>query len=200
MGGGPASAAEWFALLRASPFLGLRNLGLLNILFTVLSIPVSFALYAAHRRTHPAFAGLCLLAALLGAGVFLAGNRAVPRLALAGRWAAADETRRAALAAAGEAMLAVGQSHTPGTFLAFLLSTAAGVGLSVVMLRAGVFSRASAVLGITGFSLLLLYELAADFAPAFPPAPLFALAGGPLSLAWDALVGLRLFRLARRPA
>lgn len=200
MSGGPATAVEWFAFFRGSPFLGLRNLGLLNIFFTVLSLPVSYALYAAHRRTHPAFAGLSLLAALLGAGVFLAGNRAFPMLALSSRWAGAAEAQRAALAAAGEAMLAVGQSHTPGTFLAFLLSAAAGIGLSVVMLRAGIFSRASAIVGIAGFSLLLLYELAADFAPGFAGAPLLAFVGGPLSLVWDVLVGLRLFRLARQPA
>jgi hypothetical protein len=195
---GPGSALEWFSLYGRSPFMGLRNLGLLNIFFTALSIPVSYALYAAHRRTHGAFAGLSLLAALLGAAAFLAGNRAFPMLALSRQYAVADEARRAALAAAGEAMLAVGQSHTPGTFLAFFLSSLAGVAISIVMLRAGLFSKASAIVGIAGFSLLMVYELASDFAPGFPATFLLAAGGGPLSLVWDLLVGLRLLRLARR--
>jgi hypothetical protein len=197
---GPVTAVDWFTLYRNSPFLGMRNLGLLNIIFTFLSIPLTYALYAAHRRTHQAFAGLFLIAALLGVAVFLAGNRAFPMLELSSRYAAAGtEAQRAALAAAGEAMLAVGQSHTPGTFLAFFLSTLAGLGLSLVMLRAGIFSKASAILGIAGFGLLLLFEITADFAPGFRATFLFAAIGGPLSLAWDVLVALRLFGLARQP-
>ena len=197
---GPNTAADWFTLYRSSPFMGLRNLGLLNIVFTLLSIPVSYSLYAAHRRTQPAFAGLSLIVALLGVAVFLAGNRAFPMLALSARHAAAATgAQRSALEAAGEAMLAVGQSHTAGTFLAFLLSTCAGVAISSVMLRAGIFSKASAILGILGFSMLLVFEVTSDLTPAFPGSFLFAAAGGPLSMAWDLLVALGLFRLARQP-
>jgi hypothetical protein len=195
----PVTAVEWFTLYRSHPFLGMRNLGLLNIFFTVLSIPVSYALYAAHRRTHRAFAGLSLLVALLGVAVFLATNRAFPMLELSSRYAAAaTEAQRSALAAAGEAMLALGQSYTAGTFLAFFLSTSAGIALSIVMLRAKLFSKASAILGIVGFSLLLIFELTSDFAPGFPASFVFALSGGPLSLLWDLLVGLRLIGLAGR--
>jgi hypothetical protein len=68
-----------------------------------------------------------------------------------------------------------------------------------VMLRAGIFSKASAILGIAGFGLLLLFEITADFAPGFRVTFLFAAIGGPLSLAWDLLVALGLFRLARQP-
>jgi hypothetical protein len=195
----PMTAVDWFGLYHRRPFLGLRNLGLLNIIFTVLSIPLTFALCAAHRRTHPAFAGLSLIAALLGAGVFLAGNRAFPMLALSVRYASAGtDAQRVALAAAGEAMLAAGQSHTPGTFLAFFLSTLAGVAISIVMLRARLFSRTAAILGIVGYSLLMVFEFTSDFAPSFPGTFALALGGGPLSLAWNLLVGLGLFRLARR--
>jgi hypothetical protein len=199
MSAGPLTAVDWFSLYRSSPFMGMRNLGLLNIVFTLLSIPVSYALYAAHRRTHKAFAGLSLIVALLGVAVFLATNRAFPMLALSAQHAAAaTEAQRFALAAAGQAMLAVGQSHTAGTFLAFFLSSLAGVAISIVMLRAKIFSKASALIGIVGFSLLMIFEATSDFAPGFSASFLFAAAGGPLSLAWDLLVALGLFRLARR--
>ena len=200
MSAGPLTAVDWFSLYRSSPFLGMRNLGLLNIIFTFLSIPLTYALYAAHRRTQQAFAGLSLIVALLGVAVFLAGNRAFPMLELSSRYAAAGtDAQSSALAAAGEAMLAVGQSHTPGTFLAFFLSTLAGVGISIVMLRARVFSKASAILGIIGFSLLMIFELTSDFAPGFAGSFVFALSGGSLSLVWDLLVAWGLFRLARQP-
>jgi hypothetical protein len=200
MSAAPTDAADWFRLYQRSPFMGMRNLGLLNIFFTILSVPVSYALYAAHRRTHRAFVGLSLIVALLGVAVFLAGNRAFPMLALSRQYAAAaTDAQRSALAAAGEAMLAAGQSHTPGTFLAFLLSTVGGVAFSIVMLRGRVFSKASAIVGIAGFSLLLVFELTSDLAPGFPASFAFAMTGGPLSLVWDLLVALGLFRLARQP-
>jgi hypothetical protein len=199
MSSGPEAAVDWFTLFQQSRFLGLRNLGLLNIFFTCLSIPVFYALYDAHRRGQRVFAGLSMIVAFIGVAVFLATNRAFPMMALSDRYAAAGtDAQRSALAAAGEAMLAVGQSHTPGTFLAFLLSSLAGVGISIVMLRGKVFSAASAIVGIIGFSLLAIFEVSSDFAPGFTASFLFALSGGPLSLAWDLLVALGLIRLARR--
>lgn len=197
----PVSAADWFTLFQSSRFLGLRNLGLLNIFFTILSIPVFYALYAVHRRSLPAFAGLALIVAFIGATVFLSTNRAFPMLALSARYAAAaTEAQRSALAAAGEAMLAVGESHTAGTFLAFVLSSAAGVGISIVMLRGKLFGKAGSIIGIIGFSLLLIFEVASDFAPGFTASFIFALIGGPLSLAWDLLVALGLLRLGMAKA
>jgi hypothetical protein len=193
----PVTAVDWFTLFQSSRFLGLRNLGLLNIFFTCLSIPVFCALYSAHRRTHQAFAGLSMIVAFIGVTVFLGTNRAFPMLALTDRYAAATtDVQRSALAAAGEAMLAVGQSHTPGTLLAFLLSSAAGVGISIVMLLGKVFNKATAIIGIIGFALLLIFELTSDLAPGFSASFLFAISGGPLSMVWDLLIALRLFQLA----
>jgi hypothetical protein len=195
----PATAVDWLTLFQSSRFLGLRNLGLLNIVFTLMEIPMFYALYAAHRRTNRAFASLAMIVAFMGVAVFLATNRAFPMLALSGRYAAATtEAQRSALAAAGEAMLAVGQSHTPGAFLGFLLSVVAGIAISIVMLRSGVFSKASAFVGIIGFALLLIFEVASSFIPAFGLLFLFAMGGGLLSLAWYLLISLRLFGLARR--
>jgi uncharacterized membrane protein len=102
------------------------------------------------------------------------------------------------LAAAGEAMLAVGQSHTPGTFLGFLLSVISGIVMSTVMPRSKVFSKASAIVGTIGFSLLLIFEVSSSFIPAFSLLFLFAVGGGLLSLTWDLLIALGMFHLGRR--
>jgi hypothetical protein len=102
------------------------------------------------------------------------------------------------LAAAGQAMLSVGQSHTPGTFIAFFLSESAGLLISVVMLRDRIFSKTNAYVGLLGFSFLLIFEICTSFVSGLRSvAMIFAMLGGILSLVWDILVAQRFFHLTR---
>ena len=134
----PETVIGWFDLLQSRPFIGLRNLGLINIISILLGVPVALALYVLLRRTDRAIAALALATSLLGAAVFLATNRAFPMLALSRRYAvAATGIERADLVAAGQALLAVGASHTPGTFLGFLLGSVAGITNAALMVRSG---------------------------------------------------------------
>ncbi|NCC34287.1 MAG: hypothetical protein EOM24_20090 [Chloroflexia bacterium] len=95
-------------------------------------------------------------------------------------------------------MLAAEASHTPGTFLAFALSLLASLLMVWVMLRGGVFSRASAYVGILGFGFLLVFEILSDFVPAlFEAAMIFAMLGGIASIVWYVMVARRLFQLAK---
>jgi len=188
---------DWFTLFKDNWFLGLRNLGLLNIVITVLGIPAFFALYAAHRRVNQVYAALAMIVSFIGVAVFLATNRAFPMLELSRQYAAATtDAQRSMLAAAGEAMLSVGQSHTPGTFLGFLLSEVAGITISVVMLRGRVFGRVTAYAGILAFALLLVHEICASFVPALSDvAMIIVMVGGILSMAWYILTARRLLQL-----
>jgi len=203
-GGGMSAGAEtvldWFALFQKNWFLGLRNLGLLNIFITALGIPVYLALYGAHRKGgQSAYAALATIVYFIGVGVFMATNRAFPMLALSEQYAGAtNEAQRAMIAAAAQAMLSVGQSHTPGTFLGFLFSEISGIIISIVMLRNRVFSKAAAYAGIGGFGFLLAFEIGASFAPGLGiVSMLLAMTGGLLSMAWYVLIAMRLFRLGR---
>ena len=200
--GGYASAdtvQDWFNLFQNNWFLGLRNLGLLNILMTTLGIPMFFALYSAHRETCQPYTTLALMFSLLGAAIFFATNRAFPMLDLSRQYAqAATEAERALLSAAGQAMLSVGESHTPGTFLAFFFSEVAGIMISLVMLRGRIFPVFNAIVGILGFGMLLVFDICTSFVPALSSVFLiFAMIGGLLSIAWYILISLRLFRLAK---
>lgn len=190
---------DWFTLLQHNWFLGLRNLGLLNLVMTTLGIPIFFALYGAHRRVNQPYAALALIISLLGVAVFYATNRAFPLLELSRQYATATtDVQRSLLVAVGQAMLAVGQSHTPGTFLAFFLLEVAGLLLSLVMLQSKIFSTATAYTGLLGFGLLFLFELCSSFVPVlFDLAILFALGGGLFNLAWYILIARRLFQLGR---
>lgn len=189
----------WFERLRANPLLELRNLGLINIFLTTFGVLLSFALFAAHRKVNPGWTGLTLVISAIGGAVFFATNRRFSMLALSTRYAAAtDEAQRAALVAAGEAMLAVGGSHTPGTFLAFSLSLAASLLMAWVMLRGGVFSRAAAYTGMAAFGFLLIFEILSVFVPAlFDTAMIFAMMGGIAGLVWYIMVARQLLQLAK---
>ena len=199
--GGYASAetvVDWFNLLHTNWFLGLRNLGLLNIVMTALGIPLFFTLYMAHRKLNPTYSALALIISVIGVALFYATNRAFPMLDLSIRYAATTAyTERAILEAAGQALLAVGQSHTPGTFIGFCLSEIAGILISYVMLQGRIFSRINAWAGILGFGMLLVYEICQSFVPSLSSFVLiFALIGGALNLVWYGLIARRLFRLA----
>ena len=196
MSSGTVTVIDWFTLFQNNWFLGLRNLGLLNIVLTALEIPIFFALYAVHWRANKAYAALAMIISFVGVAVFFATNRAFPMLELSGQYAVATtDAQRSMLAAAGQAMLSVGNSHTPGTFMGFLLSEFAGIVISIVMLRSKVFSKATAYAGILGFGLLLIFEVCSSFVPAFDLAIIFAMGGGLLSMAWYILVARRLFQL-----
>lgn len=199
--GGYASAetvVDWFNLLQDNWFLGLRNLGLLNIVMTALSIPMFFALCVAHWKVNPKYSALATIISFIGIAVFYSTNRAFAMLCLSNQYALAyTEMQRAALEAAGQALLAVGQSHTPGTFIGFFLSEIAGILISVVMLRGGMFSKLSAWAGILGFGMLGVFEILQSFMPGSSSfALIFAMIGGILNLVWYGLIAQRLFKVA----
>jgi hypothetical protein len=193
------TVVNWFELFQDNWFLGLRNLGLINMIATTLLIPTVVALLGALRAKHGPWAMLALLLSLGGTAVYLGGNTGLAMLSLSHQYAAAaGEAQRMAIEAAGRAMLALGESHTPGTFVAFLLIEFGGLLNSFLMLRSAHFARATAVAGLLGNAALLAFEIASAFIPAlFDASLLIAGAGGVLSLVWYVMTGRDLLRLGR---
>ena len=191
---------DWFTQLQTNWFMGLRNLGLLNIVMFILGIPMYFALYAAHRNTNKAYAALAMIISFVGVAAFLATNRAFAMLELSGQYSqATTEAHRSLFATAGQAMLSVGRSHSPGTFLGLFLGELAGILMSVVMLRGEIFNKATALIGIIGFTLLSIFEVWISFIPALNEvAILFAMGGALLNIIWMILLGRRLLQLSRK--
>ena len=189
---------DWFLLFQENPFMGLRNLGLLNIMLNLLAIFTYLALYGAHRKTaYKPLAALAAIISYLGIGVFFATNRAFAMLGLSQQYAAvASDVQQTIMEAAGQALLSVGESHSPGTFLAFFLAESAGVLISYVMLRANIFSKAAAYAGMLGFSILLLFEfLPSFFSGLSQAAMLLAMIGGLFSMVWHILIARQLFQM-----
>jgi hypothetical protein len=194
------TVVDWFMLFQENWFLGLRNLGLLNIILNTLGLLVYCAIFAALRKQkYFPYAALALLLAFLGIGVFFATNRAFPMWDLSKQYMlAATGAEKAIVEAAGKSMITVGGSHTAGTFLGFFLAEVAGILISIVMLLSDVFNKATAYLGILGFSSLLIFEFSASFLTGLTDAAmLFAALGGLLTIGWYILIARRLFQLGR---
>jgi len=204
----PVSVSDWFALLQSNRLLGLVSLNILDLVNYALVGVMFLALYAALRRANKSFMAIATALGLLGIGVYLASNPALSMFALSDQYAAATtEAQRTALLAAGEAMLAIGRftaSGHPGTagYMSLLLIAVAGMIASVVMLRSGVFHRATAYVGILASALDLAYCLAYALVPTVGSellAVLFIPAAGLFLMIWHIMIGWKLTRLGRLP-
>lgn len=187
---------DWFTLFDRNAFMGLRNLGLLNILFTCAGIPLFLALFQIHKKCSTTLAVLAMIVSFVGAAVFLATNRAFAMLDLSSQYQlATSSNQKMILEAAGQALLVTGESHTPGTFVGFALSEIAGVLISIAMFRGSFFSKVNAILGIIGFGFLFLFEVGASFVPGMGVLIMFfAMIGGILNMGWGTLTGIRIFQ------
>jgi hypothetical protein len=194
---GALAATEWFTLFATNGLLALRTLGFLNVVSVTVGSLLYVALFAAHRWTNAVYAGLALIVYLLGTAIYVSNNPAVPMAALSAEFGAAtSENQRTLLAAAGEAILAGGEDFTPGGFIGLFLTEMGGLGMALIMLRAKVFSRAAASVGILGLGLLCIFTIWSTFIPVgYPVAMLLALVGGLSIIGWYILVAQRLFQL-----
>ena len=197
---GAKGATDWFALFQENWFKGLYVLGVLNIVYMAAMVPVYFGLFAAHRDTNGMYAALAMTVAFIGMAIYIANNAAIPMLVLSAKYAAAGtDAQRAMFAAAGEAVLVRGEDFTPGSFIGLICGGIAAIAISVVMLRGGVFGKATAWVGIIGFTFLSVFTVLATFVPVlyYVAYYFFALIGGLLALTWFSLGAIQFFKLGR---
>lgn len=197
---GTKTALEWFAFFQGNWFKGLYVLGFLNMIYMASMVPVYFAIFAAHLRSKWMYAGLAMIVSFISMGIYISNNAAIPMYVLSGRYAAAEtDAQRIIFAAAGEGVLARGEDFTPGSFIGLIFSGIAAVGISLVMLRGGIFGRATAWIGIVGFTFLSIFTIWSTFIPVLYLMAFyfFGMVGGILALAWFILVARRLFQLGQ---
>jgi uncharacterized protein DUF4386 len=196
----PQTAVDRFAQFQANPLLGLYNLDLLNIVNQIILIPAYFALYAAQRKTNSALSLLALIIFLVGTTVFVTTNTALPMFELSRKYATATtESQKMLFAAAGEAMLARGTHGSLGVFIGFLLPNIAGLIMSFSMLTGKIFKKATALVGLIGSALILLYIVLVTFAPDVKNmATAIAMPGGLLLMAWMVMFTIKFFQLSRK--
>lgn len=200
----PVSAMEWFDVLHDYPYVGLSWLGLYDLVNYLLVGLFFLALYSALREFSPSLMLIAISAGLLGVGVYLVSNQAFALLGLSQKFAeATSEAQRAVYLAAGESLLAI---HNPaglpnlgaGLHISLLLVFTAGLLFSVAMLRSGVFTKTTAVIGIIMNILGLLFFPVLILAPEFhwiPPT-----ASAPFRMIWYVMSAIQLLKLAIKVA
>jgi hypothetical protein len=195
----PADAVGWFSQFASNPLLAMRNLDLLNVTLSVVSIPLYVALFGALGRTSPGLATLGLVTVALGTAIFVSANASLSMLGLSERYAAStDPATRAALIAAAESLLARGAHGSAGAFPGFLLSASGTLLMALAMLRRSAFGPRSGWVGTAGASIMLAYTVAYTFSSGDGTLVMaVAVPGGLLMIAWYAMVGARLLRMAR---
>jgi Domain of unknown function (DUF4386) len=188
----PESAIDWFAFFQSHWFLGLRDLGLLNIFGAALLAPTILAIYSALRRENQAFAAFGSILFFVGMAVYLASSRAFAMLSLSREYASATtDAQRSLLIAAGQTMLAEGEGRTGIPLIEF-----ACLVISVVMVNSKVFGKVTAYAGILGNALLIVFEIILASAHGLTDTGLaIAGAGGVALVTWDILVGRKLVQL-----
>lgn len=193
----PPNAIERFNQLNQNWLLGLYNLDLLNVMTTLIMLPTFYALYITHKHLSSIFIKLSLLIFVISTAVFVTNNSALAMLDLSHKYyATLDNTQKVLYAAAGEAMLAKGAHGSPGVFLGFILSSLASVGMSIGMLRGKIFNKLTAICGIAGGILLMIYLVLVTFVPSSQEiAMIISAPGGILSLIWMILLTVRFFKL-----
>lgn len=185
----PSTALGWFELFRDNALLGLLSFELLFIIYGVLAIPLSLALYVALRRTDPVWMALYLALTIAGSAALFSARPALEMLHLSGQYAATtSEAQRAMYLAAGEGMLAT--FHGTSYMVTYLLGSITGLILAIVMLRSQIFSRATAYIRIVSSIL--------DFGLFLPVVGLYVSAfSAVLLFVWNIIIARRMFQLGR---
>lgn len=190
---------ELFDMYDRNWFMAMRYMGLINIIASCFLIPVYYATYGLHREKLPVISGFALLLMIISYAIFFADNTSFAFLDMARKYADANESDKILLIAAGEALFAKGASHTPGTFPGFFIGQIGGILFSIIMLKAGVLKRYVGIIGVFGFSFLLIFEIISSFIRSFyDEAMIFAMIGGISTLVWFALLGSGLLKHSKK--
>jgi hypothetical protein len=141
------NAGDWFALFQKSAALGLLGFESLLVIYALLSILVSLALFVTLMHASQSLTALFLVLSVIGGMAFVAARPALEMLFLSNQYSAASaDAQRVAILAAGEAMVAV--FHGTAFQVSYLLGSITGFLIAAAMLRSDVFSRTTAYLRI----------------------------------------------------
>jgi len=190
----PTTAIGFFTLLQNNRLLGLFDLFLLDIPATAFQIPIILALYVSLRHADESQMTVAAILGYIGIAEYFSANTALSMLSLSDQYASAStDSQRSLFLALGEQLLFLNTST--GSFIGYTFIAIAGLIISFVMLRSGIFNRVTACLGIVGN--LLELGPPSQFVPrqSYQYFVILIALGGVLLIIWYFLVARRLHQL-----
>jgi hypothetical protein len=197
VGGEPTTAQAYFTALQENRLTGLLRLDFPTLVMIALFPFVAMALFAAFRKSRPAYGLLAMVTIIIGILLALANHSALSMIHLADLHATASTAaEQQQYLAAGEAVIAVDMWHTTAGFLAGVFMQGGFVFISFVMLHNPAFSKGTAYTGMLANGLDFIHLFVGLFFPAFATTLLSI--GGVFYLFWFPLLGRDLIRMGRK--
>jgi hypothetical protein len=189
----PATAQEYFAMLRNDRVVGLLRLDFPTLVMICLFSITSYGIYSALRRSAGAYAGLATALVYIGVVLALANHSAFAMIHLSDLHAAATTAAtREQLRVAGEAVIAGDMWHSTSGFLAGIFMQGGFVLVSALMLRSKAFSKGTAVSGLAANGLDFLHVFVGLVLPSLATTLLWI--AGVFYLAWFPLLARDLLK------
>jgi|GEM_PF-6477381 len=143
-------------------------------------------------------ADLTAAVAIVGGGIYVANNTALPMLALSRDYAAATHAQRITIEAAGTALLARGADFTTGSLIGTLLPSVGSLLMAFVILTGQVFKKAVGYIGMIAYLSLTVFTIMTVCWPeSFRIAMLIAVPGGLLVLVWNIILMRKFITLSK---
>lgn len=193
----PGTPMEWFTLLHTNRFIGLILLNFFDVVNYVLAAMMYMGIYSLLRNHDKAFVRLAVILTVAGTSMYLVSNQALNLLSLSNRYFLSDtEAQKTLVLSAGQFALTINDpvAFGTGTFWSYMLLYAAGLILSIIMLRTAVIARWIGILGIVANSFGLGYFVTSMINPSLGVIP--ALGSAPTNLIWYFALGIHLIRNA----
>lgn len=189
--GQPETALGWFDLFQDNKLAGLLAFEILFVVNAAVGIATTLALYVALRRVSESLMAIATVLGLVEAVAFIVARPALEMLYLSNQYAdASTDAHRAALLAAGEAVLAT--FHGTAFHVGINLFSIYYLIVPIVMLRSNIFGRVTAYTGIV--AAILNWGL---YVPGGLGLVLGTLSVVPFLAIWLILVARKLFQLGR---
>ena len=144
---GIKSTESTFQLLKSNPFGGLVSLDLFLFVGNLISILLYLALFVSLEQVNRSYALLALAVGLIAVVLLIPSRPLVEMTSLSAQYASATtESAKAQYLATGDALLTT--FNGTGWFMNTLLGGISLLVSSILMLRGGIYSKATAIVGI----------------------------------------------------
>lgn len=183
------TAVEWFDLFQKNKLIGLLDFELLMIIYTVVSIPISIALFQSLKKINSAFTLLYLVLSLIGIVLFTISRPAFEMLFLSNQYVSATtDMQRTTLLSSGNAYIAM--FHGTAFYVSYILGSISGLVISFVILKSHIFNKKIAYFRMTSSIL--------DFGLFIPGIGIFITIFSVIFLSiFDILIAKSFFQLSR---